>query len=85
MWSQIGIDLIRTHSETSRGNNYAVVVVDYFSKWPEAKAIPTKEAVHVDDFLYDLFMRHGFPNVLISDQGREFCNSVCRLLLEKYW
>ena len=49
---------------------------------PEVKAIPTKEVVHVADFLYDLFMRDGFPNVLISDQGREYCNSVCRLLLE---
>ena len=50
---------------------------------PEVKAIPTKEVVHVAGFLYDLFMRHGFPNVLISDQGGEYCNSVCRLLVEK--
>ena len=57
--------------------------MDYFSKWPEAKAIPTKEAIHVAEFLYELFMRHGIPKVLISNQGREFCNAVCDMLLER--
>lgn len=66
--------------ETTAGNKYVIVVVDCFSKWPEAKTVPTKEAIHIADFLYELFMRHGMPEVIISDQGREFCNSICDLL-----
>lgn len=83
VWSQLGIGLIGPLRETTSGNKNAIVVVDNFSKWPEAKAVPTKEAIHVADFLYELFMRHGIPEVLISDQGREFCNAVCDVLFEK--
>ena len=59
-----------------------MTVTDYFSKWPEAKAIPTKEARHVAEFLYTLFMRHGFCPCVISDQGREFCNQITDCLFE---
>ena len=83
VWSQIGVDLVGPLQVTSSGNQYIVVAVDYFSKWPEAKAIPSKEAIHVADFLNSLFLRHGFPEVLISDQGREFCNAICNELLTK--
>ena len=59
-----------------------MTVTDYFSKWPEAKAIPTKEARHVAEFLYTLFMCHGFCPCVISDQGREFCNQITDCLFE---
>ena len=42
-WQQIG-------TETLSGNKYIMTVTDYFSKWPEAKAIPTKEAYQVAEF-----------------------------------
>ena len=90
VWQQIGIDLVGPLPETPSGNKYTMTVTDYFSKWPEAKAIPTKEARNVAEFLYALFMRHGFcPYVIlslcpyvISDQGREFCNEITDCLFE---
>ena len=58
-----------------------IVVTDYFSKWPEASASPKKEAINVADFLNDLIVhlivRHGCPDVAISDQGTEFCDQIC--------
>jgi len=41
------------------------VVTDYFTKWPEARAAPTKEAFHVANFLFDLFLRHGCPDLQV--------------------
>nr|GEU65917.1 reverse transcriptase domain-containing protein [Tanacetum cinerariifolium] len=38
-----GIDFIGPFS-SSRGNKYNLVAVDYFSKWVEAKALPTNDA-----------------------------------------
>ncbi|KAL5460547.1 hypothetical protein EMCRGX_G033999 [Ephydatia muelleri] len=73
-WKQIGIDIVGPLPCTERGNKYIIVVTDYFTKWPEAKASPTKEAGNVADFLFDLFLRHGCPDIAISDQGRDFCN-----------
>ena len=37
---RIGIDIKGPLPITSSGNKYIVVAMDYFTKWPEAKAIP---------------------------------------------
>ena len=69
VWQQIGIDLVGPLPETLSGNKYIMTVTDYFSKWPEAKGIPTKEAYQVAEFLYALFMRHGFALVSSLTKG----------------
>ena len=56
--------------------SYIITCTDYYSKWPEAAALLTKEADGVANFLYSLFCRHGMPKRVQSDQGREFVNSL---------
>nr|GEU53526.1 DNA-directed DNA polymerase [Tanacetum cinerariifolium] len=53
---------------SSRGNMYILVAVDYFSKWVEAKALPTNDARVVVKFLKSLFDRFGTPRAIISDR-----------------
>ncbi|GJU70047.1 reverse transcriptase domain-containing protein [Tanacetum coccineum] len=36
---------------SSKGNKYILVAVDYLSKWVEAKALPTNDALVVANFL----------------------------------
>ena len=36
---QIGIDFMGPLQTTKKGNKYIIVAVDYFTKWPEAKAV----------------------------------------------
>lgn len=64
--------------ESRRGYKYIITVTDYFSKWPEAAPLQDKTAVGVADFLFSLFCRQGWPERIISDQGREFVNAVSR-------
>ena len=64
------------------GNRYCITLTDYFSKWVEAAPIPTKEATHVAVFLYKMILRHGYPQEIVSDQGREFCNKLVDSLEE---
>ncbi|ROT68742.1 hypothetical protein C7M84_013108 [Penaeus vannamei] len=59
--------------------------MDYFTKWPEAYALPDHEAETVAEALVNNFItRFGVPCELHSDQGREFESVVfqecCRLL-----
>ncbi|GJX42727.1 reverse transcriptase domain-containing protein [Tanacetum coccineum] len=54
---------------SSRGNKCILVVVDYLSKWVEAKALPTNDARVVVKFLKSLFARFGTPRAIISDRG----------------
>ncbi|KAL5475720.1 hypothetical protein EMCRGX_G025568 [Ephydatia muelleri] len=42
VWHQIGIDLVGPLKLTRRGNRYLATCIDYFSKWPEAQALPKK-------------------------------------------
>lgn len=75
-WHRIGIDLIGPLPLTKSGNSYIITCSDYFTKWPEAAAIPNKSANTVAKFLYQLITRHGSPVIIQSDQGREFVNNV---------
>lgn len=80
-WKKIGIDLIKL-PKSRHDNEYCITLTDYFSKWPEAKAVPTKEASHVATFLLEMIYRHGCPEEIVTDQGREFCNQLIDLLEE---
>ena len=42
---------------TAKGNKYIVMLMDYFSRWPEAAGHPDKTAQGVGMFLYVLFCR----------------------------
>ena len=55
-----------------------MTVTDYFSEWPEGAPIQDKTAVGVADFLLTVFCHHGWPDIIISDQGREFVNQLFR-------
>ncbi|GKF38229.1 reverse transcriptase domain-containing protein, partial [Tanacetum coccineum] len=69
---------------SSRGNKYILVVVDYLSKWFEAKALPTNDARVVVKFLKSLFARFGTPRAIISDRGTHFCNDKFFKIMSKY-
>ncbi|GKB60680.1 ribonuclease H-like domain-containing protein [Tanacetum coccineum] len=49
------------NNQTSMGNKYILVAVDYMSKWVEAQALPTNDARVVVKFLKGLFARFGVP------------------------
>ncbi|GJR22558.1 reverse transcriptase domain-containing protein [Tanacetum coccineum] len=69
---------------SSKGNKYILVVVDYLSKWVEAKALPTNDARVVYKFLKSLFARFGAPRAIINDRGTHFCNDQFAKVMLKY-
>ncbi|CAI5681311.1 unnamed protein product [Oreochromis niloticus] len=67
-----------------RGNCYVLVAMDYFTKWPEAYAIPDQEAETVADVLVEgMFSRFGTAETLHSDQGRNFESKVFAAMCER--
>ena len=82
---KIVVDIMGPLPTTDGGNEYIMVVCDYFSKYTEAYAIPNHTAQVVADKLVTEFVTHfGVPQQLHSDQGREFesdlFQELCRLL-----
>ncbi|GKB02522.1 reverse transcriptase domain-containing protein [Tanacetum coccineum] len=70
--------------QSSRGNKYILMAVDYLSKWVEAKALPTNDARVVCKFLKSLFARFGTPRAIIIDRGTDFCNDQFAKVILKY-
>ena len=82
---KIGIDIKGPLSITSNGNRYIIVAMDYFSKWPEAKALSNIRAETVAEFIYeDYIYRHGVPQKILLDRGTSFVNKVIDKLCKKY-
>ena len=68
---------------TKHGNRYLLVVQDYFSKYVELYALPTKESKHIVEILHnEYFTRYGVPLKLYSDKGREFDNALMEELCD---
>nr|GEW24430.1 reverse transcriptase domain-containing protein [Tanacetum cinerariifolium] len=66
-----------------RGNRYILMADDYFSKWVEAKALPTNDARVVVKFLKSLFARFETPRAIISDRVTHFCNDKFAKVMSK--
>ena len=75
-WELVAVDILKV-PPSSQGNQYILVVQDYFSKWPFARALPDQKAHRIVQVLKDdVFSLVGPPQKLHSDQGRNFESSI---------
>ena len=86
-FEMVGVDVLQL-PESYHGNKYAVVFMDYFSKWPEVAAVPNQTAETIARLLLELLVtHHGAPNYLLSDRGSNFLSDlileVCHLIGSK--
>ena len=68
----MGLDLIGPLPKTTRGNTYAVVMQDLFSKWPKVIPIPDVTVKTVVEAILNPIGRWGLLEMIMSNQGREF-------------
>jgi transposase InsO family protein len=57
-----------------------MVITDAFTKFATAVALPGKEAMDVAPALLAHFYTFGIPQQLVTDQGREYCNELEKLM-----
>src|SRR5262245_60197001 len=80
-----GIDIVGPLPLSYKKNKYIIVAVDYFTRWPEARALKYANAESVAEFIYEeIICRFGPPSVIQSDQGTHFVNQVIKELTEKF-
>ena len=52
---------------------FLVVVIDYFTKWVKAEPLAVITEAKIQHFVWkNLVCRFGIPQVIISDNGRQF-------------
>jgi hypothetical protein len=84
-FSRIGIDIKGPLPITKNNNRYIIVAMDYFTKWPEAKAISNIRANTVAEFIYkEIICRHGVPEEILSDCKTSFVNMVIKNLCDQF-
>ena len=82
---RIATDLMGPFSQTDSGNQYIMVVQDYFSKYAVAIAIPDMAATTIATALLERWIAYmGVPLELHSDRGTQFegdvMQNLCKLL-----
>jgi transposase InsO family protein len=68
-WKMLGADIFFVQNRTF------LVVVDYYSRWIEIKPLKTQTSEAVIKEMRNIFMTHGLPEILISDNGTQFVSS----------
>nr|GEX15273.1 reverse transcriptase domain-containing protein [Tanacetum cinerariifolium] len=77
-WSfyKLGIDIAGPFSEGPRKVKFLIFVMDYFTKWVEAKAVATITGGQVKKFVWDnIVCRFDIPSEIISDNGKQFADN----------
>ena len=74
----IAMDILVPLPTSDLGDRHILDVSDYFTKWIDAYTIPDQEAVTRAKKLFteDWVSRHGCPQTLHSEKGRNFESHV---------
>ena len=83
-FAKVSMDISGPYPTSLSGNKYILSVVDHYSGWPEAFALPDKSADNVAHVVIDeIFPRFGCPLQIVSDNGAENENKVIRKTLKE--
>ena len=75
-FDRIDIDVIK-FPKSNKGNKYAVVVMDYLTKWPEVFPTRDQTSITITRLLVEhIVSRHGVPGELLSDRGAAFLSKL---------
>jgi len=81
-WSHIQIDLCTFAHQKKGDSRVLLVCIDVFTGFVFLEALPNQEGTTIAHQLFKWFCVFGFPQILQSDNGREFVNEVLRALVQ---
>jgi hypothetical protein len=68
-----------------QGNRYLLIATGYFTRWPQAFAIPAQEAWTVAEVVVTSFRRFEILRELRSDQWRKLDSRLLQEVLQRLW
>ena len=82
-WEMVAVDILEVPL-SHNNNRYLLVIQDYMTKWVEAIPIPNQTAKRTTTELVNIFSRYGLPDILYSDQGRNFESTIVLQTLDAF-
>ena len=77
-FDRLGVDVLHLPL-SKRGNKYAVVFMDYLTKWPEVFPAKDQSAYTIAKLLVEnIITRHGVPRELLSDREAAFLSGLMK-------
>ncbi|XP_061702640.1 uncharacterized protein LOC133514739 isoform X2 [Syngnathoides biaculeatus] len=70
-WQWLGLDVRGPLPATHNGHKYVVTLIDYYSKWVEAAAVPSCLPAHVAKHIGDALAHFGVPLRILSRLPRD--------------
>ena len=69
-FQRIHMDFLGPLPTTTQGHKHILLIVDAFTKWPEAFPLKSAQASDVARIFYDkIICRYGAPSSILTDQG----------------
>ena len=83
-FAKMAIDMVGPLPKKLSGNQYILTAIDWYSGYLEAWPLPDKKADGIARLILDeIFPRYGCPLEMVSDNGKEMCNTALENLFNK--
>ncbi|KAM8707995.1 hypothetical protein ACLKA7_015032 [Drosophila subpalustris] len=84
-FQKIYVDFLGKYPRSKRGHAWIFIVVDHFSKFTFLKAMKEASAADVVNFLvHEVFFKFGVPEVIHSDNGRQFISKSFEAMIKAF-
>ena len=77
-WEEVTSDLFHLNNSTY------LIVVDYFSCYPEVIQLKSTTSASIIKALKSIFSHHGVPSVFLSDNGPQFVSNEMKTIADTY-
>ncbi len=77
-FESVAIDLVGPLPKGKGGNRYLLTYVCLATRWPEAVPLRNITARSVVEGLWSIFSRTSIPELILSDQGSQFCGRMMK-------
>ena len=83
--SQWGMDILGLFLQASGQCKFLLIAMDYFTKWIEAESLARMIEARMVDFVWkSIVCRFDLPQVLITDNGRQFTGAKFEEFCEEH-
>jgi transposase InsO family protein len=84
-FQMISTDLCGPLPRSKGGNQFILVIVDWFTKYVLVKAIPKATSKAIVNFMEnEVFLKFGVPQIIVCDNGSQYISKEFRNFAERY-